>query len=132
MRDALLLLSDEQDIGVSAASTNKIPVPGAANIGAGEPMFIQFTVKTAFTAAGAATLTPSVRTDDNAGFTSPSTLLTGPAIPKATLVAGYMFALPIPAQGYEDYMDVYFTVATGPFTAGTLDAALVHDLQTNV
>jgi len=133
MRDALLLLSSEQEIGASAASTNKIPVPGSANIGAGEPMVIRFTVSEAFdSAADGASLTVSVRTDDNAAMATPTTLLTGPTIAEATLVAGYMFTIPLPGQGYEDYLDAYYTVSGENFTDGKIDAAVVHDTQTNV
>jgi len=132
MLDALGLLSDEQAITASAASTNKFPVPASANIGAGEPMVIQFCVIEDFdSAADGASLAVSVRTDDNAGFSSPTTLLTGPTIAEATLTAGYKFTIPLPGQGYEDYLDVYYSVTGEDFTDGKITAAIVHTAQTN-
>lgn len=133
MRDALCLLSDEQEVTASAASTNKFAVPAAANIGAGEQLMIAFSVTEAFdSAADGASLAVSVRTDDNTGFTSATTLLTGATIAEATLTAGYQFTIPLPGQGYEDYIDVYYTVSGENFTSGKISAAIVLTPQTNV
>jgi hypothetical protein len=91
---------------------------------------VLITVTQTFTAAGAATLTVALVTDDDPALGSPTTLVTTPAIGKATLVQGYQIriALPpgAPAVGSDGtYMGLSLTVATGPMTAGKLTAGLV-------
>ena len=53
------------------------------------------------------------------------------AIPKATLVAGYQHIIPMPTK-LRRYCRVYYTVATGPLTAGTFSAQIVTGIQQNV
>jgi hypothetical protein len=77
------------------------------------------------TAEGAATVTVELQTASNEAFTSPVTLMTSVAIPKASLVQGYdVFAVPIPPN-CRQFLRVYYTVANGPLTAGKFTAALV-------
>ncbi len=67
----------------------------------------------------------SSRVVQRGSFTSPVTLLTSVAIPKASLIQGYdVFAVPIPS-GCKQFLRVYYTVANGPLTAGKFTAALV-------
>lgn len=131
IQDYMTRLSAQQAITVSAQSTNILDLDPLKDKGKGEPVKLFCQVDEAFTAAGAATLTIAIRTDDNSGMSSPTTLYTTVAIGKATLVAGYkVFVVDLP-EGCERYLDAYFTVATGPMTAGKLTLGIVKDYQSN-
>lgn len=133
--DANLEFSDAQAITVSAISSNVADLgPVTDNvlrdIGTGEDTYLVLSVDTTFTAAGAATLTASLLSDSAVGLaTSPTTHLTTPAIPVATLVAGYQVAYKLPPGSYEQYLGMNYAVATGPFTAGKLNAFITKDAQ---
>lgn len=133
--DKTTLLSDQQAITATAASTNVIDLgPIKTGIvrdvgkGADCPLLVQVTE--AFTAAGAATLTITLECDDNEAFSSAKTLWTSGAIPKATLVAGYV-VLPeyLPRGTNERYIRMNYTVATGPMTAGKIVAGITMGNQ---
>ena len=93
---------------------------------------MQFTVGTAFTAAGSATLTPTIVVSAADSLTTPTTIATAGTIAVATLVAGYSFAVRLNPQiaslGLR-YLGAIYTVATGPMTAGTITADIVTDIQ---
>jgi hypothetical protein len=131
--------SDAQAVTVTALSTNVIdtlPMTSNPNVSQdlsahGGGPYILFSVPTAFTAGGAATLTITIESDSTANLaTSPTVHWTSAAIPVASLVAGYQFFVPIPIGLVERYLGVRYTVATGPMTAGAIDAAVVRDIQT--
>ena len=143
--DAQNLLSDDQAITASAASTNALDL-GANGTDAlgntvigdagrslaskpGADLLIQVTED--FTAAGAATLTVGLQTDNDSAFGSPTDVATTLAIGKAELVAGKQISLPIPPGITERYIRAYYTVATGPMTAGKITAGIVMDRQSN-
>jgi hypothetical protein len=141
---AELLLSDDQAITSTAASTNYIDrgAPGTPHGAAaaldndwapGQPVPFEVLVNEAFTAAGAATLTVDLEMDDNTSFSSATTVLTSGAIGKATLIIGYnCFAgLYLPEGITERYLRLNYTVATGPMTAGKITAGISGGRQTN-
>lgn len=147
--DRTLLLSNKQALTVTAPSTNVIDLlpTGKAyrhavalkrNLGIGDciPFLIQVTQD--FAAAGAATLTLELQTDDNEAFASPSAVWNSGAIPIADLKAGENLGLvnyiPKGRNGRgltERYFRLQYTVATGPFTAGAIMAGVVASVQTN-
>lgn len=134
--DALLLLSSAQAVTSSAVSTNTIDLGVARDIGSGEPLYAVFTVDTAATAAGAATVNFQVISSAAANLGTPTILVQTDAIGKAELTAGRRaIVLEIPpsvlaAQPIgQRYLGVQYTVATGPLTAGAFTAQLVHDYQ---
>ena len=95
-------------------------------------------VKETFTAAAAGTLKVTLQTSNTKSGAAGSEVLSGAtdlcssdAIGKATLVPGYCFALAVDKTKLKRYVGLYFTVATGPMTAGSIWAGLVYDLQTN-
>lgn len=95
--DKYLRLSEDQEVLTSAVSTNTIDLSQARDVGEGKPLYMVFTVTTAFTrAAGALTVTMNVLTDDDAALGSPTTLASTGAIAKADLTAGARFVLQIP------------------------------------
>lgn len=124
------LVSSAQAVTASAGSTDVIDLSQARAIGDGEELEFFVNVDTAATAAGAATVTFQVQTDDNSAFSSPTTVIQTDAIPKATLVAGYQIKVPLPDGATpERYLRLYYSVATGPLTAGAFTAGLVLDAQ---
>ncbi len=139
--DNSLVFSDAQPITATAASTNVIDLlkPGTpagfpaaltkdAGIGPDIPIFIEVTE--GFNTL--TSLTVSVETDDNAGFASPTTVLTGQAVPLASLVPGYRFRVPneIPEGTVEQYLRLKYTVAGSNPTTGKIFAAVTGGEQT--
>lgn len=126
------ILSDEQAVTATAASTNYIDLQNAVNrIGAPLELFI--TVDETFDSAGdAATLTIAIRedaTDAMAG--SPAAIVSSAVIAEADLVAGAKIPLPQLPKKTLQYIDAYYTVGTEDFTAGKLTLGMVKDEQTN-
>lgn len=142
MLDKQNLMCDQQAVTVTAVSTNSIDLQGGTpgftsdtlgntvdnDPGKSPELDILITVTEQFTAAGAATLTVGLITDDSAALGSPTTLMTSAAIGKATLVPGYRFRLSLPPgnAAADKFLGLQFTVATGPMTAGKITAGLIH------
>jgi len=129
IRDKQLILSDAQAVTNSAASENIIDLTKAGDALAGAELYLEILVNTLVTAAGDATVTFAIQTDTVDAFSSAVTLLATAAIGKASLAAGkevLKVKLPI---GLLQYLRVYYTVATGPLTAGKFDAFLVADVE---
>lgn len=127
--DKSLQVSNEQTVTASAASTDVIDF-GQANPNSGMPGMLSavVTVDVAATAAGAATVTFSVQDSaDNSTFTDVA--VTAP-IGKASLTAGAQIVIPMPVQ-HRRYVRVYYTVGTGPLTAGKFSAQVVAGIQQN-
>lgn len=122
------LLSDNQAVTATAFSTNQFDQGANAprrNLGRKELRLIIETLETV-TAAGAATVTFELGEADDAAGTNFTAFYTTPAIPKATLVAGYNpVDMPLPDTGSRRMLMVRYTVATGPLTAGKFTAVLV-------
>jgi len=135
--DQQTLLSDRQAITASAASANVIDLgpiaPGIVrDIGKGKPIPLLVQVVEAMLAAGAATLTVECQVDDNEAFSSPKTVWTSGAIPKADLVPGKVFTPEYISRGTnERYLRLYYTVGTGPMTAGRIHAGITMGNQSN-
>lgn len=133
--DKLLMMSNAQAITASAASTDVIDLGVAADPAVAlEGLKLVMQVGTAFTAAGAGTLTVSIESSvDNSAWT---TLGSSRVIGKADLTAGAIL-FPIGLFGIgagvsmPRYLRAYYTVATGPMTAGTITAGFVLDRQNN-
>lgn len=137
--DAQLVFDDTVLLTATRNSTNVIdlsPLYGTnlgRELGVGEDLYVVVVVPVALTSAGATTLTISLVTDDNTALSSPATLWTSVAIPKATLVANYRIVLKLPIGTpagipYERYLGLIYTVATGPFTGGSVYAFMVKDI----
>jgi hypothetical protein len=120
--DKELVLSDAQAITVTAVSTNTHDNHGA-DLGRGEPMQVTFLITESFAATGAGTLTISLLTDDNTGFSSAQTVWTSTALALAALTAGTFIYAALP-PGVERYLRANYGVGTGPMTAGKITAAV--------
>jgi len=139
--DRELMFSNAQAVAADAASTDLIdlaplglaasaggsPANLGRNIATGEPLHIWLTIDVA--SAGGST-SVNLQTDDNAGFASATTLVTGLFIIPVSTPAGtkYFSKLPM-AEGllYERYIRLFYdvTAATLTVSAGiTKDADL--------
>src|SRR6478736_2886502 len=131
LTDNNLYMSDAQALTAAAASTKSLDFGTTLRqIGDGEEIHLVVLVKTALLASGgAANLTVALQ--DSADNSSFATVVTGPAIAKASLVAGYeLLRIRLPA-GLRRYIQVYYTPDTNDFTSGTVDAFLVLNRQNN-
>jgi hypothetical protein len=138
--DNSLLLSNQQAITGSAASTNVIDlgptgmpygstVPLTRDIGRGCEVEISVAVTASFN--NLTSLQVGVLTSpDGATWT---TRYSGEAVPLASLVAGYQFKVPGEFEEGTDarYVRLFYTVAGTAPTAGTINAAIVASRQTN-
>jgi hypothetical protein len=129
MYDKLNTFGTDQAVTTTAPSTDIVDLGAARDMGNGEPLELVILVTQSVTAAGAASVTFTLETDDNAGFSSPAVLANSGALGKAALPAGtevLRVKLPLDA---ERYLRTNYTVATGPLTAGMFTAFLTHDRQ---
>lgn len=128
LTDAQLLFSSAQAITSTALSTNTIDLGVLEDLGIGTyTLDLAIYVGTAFTAAGAATLTVQVQTStDNSTW---KTISQTDAIGKATLTANAEIPISLTKRGagiaLSRYLALNYVVATGPMTAGTLTALLL-------
>lgn len=128
LTDALLRFSNAQAVTASAASTDVIDFSAYRDIGNGaQDLELYLTVDEAVTASGAATVTFAL--EDSADNSTYAAIWTSAAIGKASLTLGantlsLALAPKIPLN-CRRYLRVYYTVATGPLTAGKFTAGLV-------
>ena len=131
-QDAYLQFSAAQAVTASAASTNVIDLGQARDMGAGENLCVDIRVATTCTASGAATVTFQLQIASDAAFSSPIIIEQSDAIPKASLVAGAAIPMKVHRSSPyapQQYMRLYYVVATGPLTAGAFTAGLTKDVQ---
>ena len=127
--DRQLQVSNEQAVTASAASTDVIDFGQTnPNIGLNDHMDLSITVDEAAAAAGAATVTFSIQ--DSADNSTFADVAVTAAIGKAALPLGAQIVIPMPKL-HRRYVRVYYTVGTGPLTAGKFSAQFVAGLQLN-
>ena len=120
------MLSAAQPVTATAASANIYDL-GKSGLRIGNPLFVCSRVHTTAEADGAATVTISLESSDDVTFQDGEevVLYTTSAIGKAALVAdSHVFMLDIGAMKLKRYIRGYYTVATGPLTAGKFDLYL--------
>jgi hypothetical protein len=124
--DKNLLVSNAQAVTSSGASTDYIDF-GAIGEAFGNELYLVVQVDTTATASGSATVNFQLESDSDSGFATAKVVnFDSGAIGKASLVAGAEIVkvkLPI---GIKRYARLYYTVATGPLTAGKFNAFLVN------
>lgn len=136
--DTLLEFSDAQAVTSTAISTvvyDAGPTTDNAfrDLGAGDDLYLVVQTQTAITDTSSdATLVVTLESADNAGLStnatvhfSTGTLAFATYSPAGTVIA----AVRVPSANYRRYLGVRYTVASGPFTAGAIDAFLTHDIQ---
>ena len=134
--DKQSMFSDAQAITASAASENIIDLgaPGTPqhaaaaitqDLGRGRP--IPIIVQVTETFATLTSLTVTVQKDTVEGFGSPEAVLLTPAIPVASLVAGFQFPiLYLPHNLDQRFVRLNYAVAGSNATAGKVTAGLVY------
>jgi hypothetical protein len=126
--DNVLSLAQAVTTAAATPTTNVIDFQ-AAHVGARNKIIC--TVNAAVTSGGAATVTFAIQTDDNADFSSATTLYTSEAIAKDTLVAGYkVFEFTLPWET-EHYVRGVITPAVADLTAGKFNMWVDSVAQTN-
>lgn len=123
--DAQLQFSADQALTVTAASTNVIDLGADRNPGIGtQPMEVLIVVKVALDATtGDETYTATVQTDDNAAFSSPTTVTPAVTMTRGD-AAGTQYRIPIPSSGItERYLRINYTLG-GTTPTATVDAWL--------
>lgn len=102
------------------------------DIGNGQSLYLVIQVDTAVTSGGSATVSFEVASDAQAAIAvdgSATVHAVTAAIPKASLVAGYMVAaVMLPIGTYERYLGIIQNVGTAALTAGKINAFLTTDV----
>lgn len=121
MLDRQTEFANAQAITATAVSTDVIDTT-VANRAAGDDtdLYLQVTANTTFASAGATTLQPVLQ--DSADNVTFADVLSGPVIPKASLVQGAQPWLTKLPSGLRRYLRINWVVTTGPFTAGNASA----------
>ena len=124
IRDAILILSENQAITATAASTNEIDFGAASlDIGQGTPIYLELWLDTAFDTS-ANTLTVTLKdSPDGTTYTDRMTILQATAT--SSLLAANVgllrkFSLP---NNLARYIELYYTVSAG-LTSGKVNAFL--------
>lgn len=134
--DKLLLMSNNQALTASAASTDVIDLAVARDLGIGMPD-IELLCKvgdSALLSGGSTTLNVALESStDNSTYT---VLATSSAVAKANLTTGAtIWRISLPGlnggQSLGRYIRTYYTVNVSNFTAGTVYSALILNRQEN-
>ena len=130
--DEELLLSDKQAATLAQGTHDSEDTIDKVKAGdAHTPLKLVIGVTVPFTSGGAATVLFKLVTDDDSGFGSPNTLITTKAFSLAELVAGaQLFIGHLPSRLLQ-HTKLQYVVGTADLTAGTFNAFLVKDAQTN-
>lgn len=140
--DAALIL-DSANASIRAAntyvSTNTIDLQSSRDIATGEELNLVFTVDVAF--AGGTSVQPQVITSASANLSTPSVLVSGPAVPLASLTLGATWYMPLPPRlgsvinpatnTAQRYLGVQY-IGVGTFTTGSISCRLVHDVPADL
>ncbi len=138
--DRTLLFSDGQAVTATAASTNLVDLgatgtvygassPMVRDIGHGSDVDLAIAVTQSFN--NLTSLTISIEVDDNAAFSSATTVFTSPAYTLAQMASGAKYLLPdsLPAGTNERYVRLKYTVAGTAPTLGKITAGVVAGRQ---
>jgi len=128
--DGDMIFSDSQSETTVAAhdSTNVVNF-GAAHVGYNNKVIIA--VPTACTSSGSATVIFSVVTDDNASFSSATTLFTSSTYAYSDLTTGKLVAEYVLPWEVEQYVKIIYTIGTAALTGGAFNAYVDSARQTN-
>lgn len=125
--DRTLLFSDRQAITATTASTNLVDLGAARNMSPGRTVPLAIAITEAFN--NLTSLTVSIETDDNAAFTTPTTVSAGVTYPLADLALGKPMLLPDVLTGKERYVRLKYTVVGTAPTAGRITAGVTAGNQ---
>lgn len=102
------------------------------DLGNGKLLYLVLQITTAVTSAGAATVQFILASDAQAAITTDTTETrhwTSMAFPKASLVAGFQIAIPLPMENpaYERFVGILQVTGVAALTAGAINAFLTFD-----
>tara|TARA_R100000773_G_C4198879_1_gene102069 strand:+ start:573 stop:1016 length:444 start_codon:yes stop_codon:yes gene_type:complete len=137
--DYNLIFGEKQAVTTTAKSTNVINLNVARNIAVGEKYFVQITLVESMADSGSdATVVPTLiqgsSLDGSNDISSPTVIHTGKTF-AATSSAGTRTHIPLPVDdvygtlGQDSYLQINYTVANGPLTAGKFTALLVREVE---
>jgi hypothetical protein len=123
---------DATALNTGAAGTyligSQVDTSLANNVNDVDELYLVISVDTAVTSGGSATVQFHLASDDSASIATDGSATyhwSSPAIPKATLVAGYYVAkVELPKGDYERYLGILQTTGTAALTAGKVNAFL--------
>lgn len=125
MLDQNLFFDENAEQLTTSGSTNVVDLNDVRNIAAGQPLYVESLVRTAMTDASSdSTMTLTVETDDNAAFSSPTSLQTIGTF-AATSASGTKLSVALAiTDSYQRYIRVKYTVANGNLTTGKFSTYL--------
>lgn len=133
--DHELMFSKDQAVTATALSTNvydSAPLGPNSTVdwGDGEPIYLVVQCDEDATAAGAATVTVTLESDDAPTMDDdPVVHFTSGPVGLDEMTSGSRFVvIALPRGDYKRYLAVRYTVATGPLTAGEFSAFIVKDV----
>jgi hypothetical protein len=128
--DALALFSNAQAVTATAASTDSMDLSQIRDIGVGEDLYIFCNVDVAMTDSSSnTTITVTLETDDNSGFSSATTTQTLFVFPALSAVGAIRFARIQPLAMNERFAQLRYTVANGDLTTGSFTAGIIHGID---
>ena len=128
--DAQNQYSDAQAITASAASENLIDMGSERRIGTGQNLYLVAIVDVAFTDAGSdSTVTITIEADALAAFGSPTTIQTIGTFGALSAIGARLIARLAPEALFEQFHRLFYTVANGNLTTGSITAFLTHDID---
>lgn len=127
--DRQLLLSKDQAITASAASTDIYDAGGVTALGSGQPLYPFLRVTEAFNTL--TSLTIAVQSHDDSAFGAPTTLFSV-SVALAGLTLNAVIPLPgLPAGPREQWYRFYYTVVGSNPTTGKITAGFALDKPSN-
>lgn len=127
--DRSLQFSSDQALTATAASDNSIDLGANRPVGQGEPMWAVIVCKVA-PGGTTPTIAPSIEVDDNSGFGSARTILTGATLAAADFPLGTIYSMPWPRALEERYARLKYTLG-GTDPTVTVDAFLTNQPPSN-
>lgn len=136
--DGYVMFSNAQALTATADSTNILDMQNARDLGIAEQKSLKIFVVTqaALLSGGATTL--QVQLQGSTDASTWTTMYDTGALAKATItaagtrIASFDMPRPVVGQALPRYYKLVYTIATGPFTSGSVSAAIVLDDQANV
>lgn len=123
IEDHALLLSADQALTATAASTNYVDLSSDRDIGPGGTKYLVVTSKAA-PGGTSPTIAITIETDDNSSFSSAATVATSGTIAEAAFGSGTRVVVPFPFAN-ERYVRAKFTLG-GTSPEFTVDAVITN------
>jgi len=128
--DKELIFDDNVAHLTTGPSTNLVDLSEPRNIGVGEKLYFVIIVDEAFTDGGSdSTMTITLETDDNEGFSSAVTAQTIGTFAALAAIGSRLIALLQPDSINERFLRVNYTVANGDLSTGKFTSFITHTID---